>query len=507
MTGYPRPRLAERCPAARSQKGKSPDANDDRDDGARRCGKAHREQRVRVPDGRQVDERDARRHDGDDIVQERDFRAAAGAEIATETEVDAREDAVKDIALQVRAARHDDSRVIREQPDNAVRRVLRDDGDHDAEAHRHRQRIAKRLLRAADLARTDVLRAERRDRREHRRRHEEDKADDLLDDADRRRVRQPAHVRDDRDDEERHLDEAVLQRDWHTDAQDAAQHREVRTEILPRKRNARPAALHIGEREHDTDGLRDDRAPGRAGRPHGERPHEKIVERDIAEAGHRDKVHRTLRIAEPTKDRGDDVVGRDERDAEEADQKIRLRPRCRLKRRLHDTRNRAAKHDQHNGQHDGDHKEQHRRRADGLADPQPVLRANRLRNRDRRPHRQPYDHDGQHVHDLTANRYRRDASRPLKLPDDKEVRHAVERLQEIRKKKRQREIQDIPRHTARCQILTQQKSLLDTIVNTTTMVESRGICACRQRCSEAEPLLATIYKRPQPLIDNTTNDS
>ena len=179
-------------------------------------------------------------------MQERDFRAAAGAEIATETEVDAREDAVKDIALQVRAARHDDGRVIREQPDDAVRRVLRDDRDHDAEAHRHRQRIAKRLLRADDLARTDVLRAERRDRREHRRRHEEDEADDLLDNADRRRVRQPAHVRDDRDDEERHLDEAVLQRDRYTDAQDAAQHREVRTEILPRKQDARPATLHIG---------------------------------------------------------------------------------------------------------------------------------------------------------------------------------------------------------------------------------------------------------------------
>ena len=39
------------------------------------------------------------------------------------------------------------------------------------------------------------------------------------------------------------------------------------------------------------------------------------------------------------------------------------------------------------------------------------------------------------------------------------------------------------------------------------MIESREICACRQRCSEAEPLLATIYKKPQPLIDNTTNDS
>ena len=345
--------------------------------------------------------------------------------------MDAREDAVEDIALQVRAARHDDSRVIREQPDNAVRRVLRDDRDHDAEAHRHRQRIAKRLLRVADLARTDVLRAERRDRREHRRRHEEDEADDLLNDADRCRVRQPAHVRDDRDDKECHLDEAVLQRDRHVDAQDAAQHREVRTEILPRKRNARPAALHIGEREHDTDGLRDDRAPGRASRPHGERPHEEIVERDVAEAGHRDEVHRALCIAETAEDGGDDVVGGDERDAEEADEKIRLCAGYCLYRRFHGAGDPAAQCDQHDGQHERDAEEEHGRRADGRADVPVVLGADSLCDRDGRPHRQPYDHDGQHVHDLTANRDRRDARRSLELADDEEVGHAVERLQEI----------------------------------------------------------------------------
>ena len=47
------------------------DADDDGDEGTCCGGEAHREQGHGVPDGCQVDERDARRHDGDDVVQER----------------------------------------------------------------------------------------------------------------------------------------------------------------------------------------------------------------------------------------------------------------------------------------------------------------------------------------------------------------------------------------------------------------------------------------------------
>ena len=78
--------------------------------------------------------------------------------------MDAREDAVDDIAVEViRAGRHD-GHVACEKREHVLGCELHEDGDEDAEADRDAERIAQRLAHAAVRARTDILRAECRDR-------------------------------------------------------------------------------------------------------------------------------------------------------------------------------------------------------------------------------------------------------------------------------------------------------------------------------------------------------
>ena len=178
-------------------------ADDDRQQRARRRCQPHGQQRRGEVPARQVCARYAHEHHRRDVVHERQLRAADGAEISAEAKVHAGKAAVEDIPAQIRPARRDDGRVMREERDDRFGDELDDDRDEHAEAERDGDGIPQRLQRAAGLARADVLRAERRHRREHGRRHEEQKADDLLHDADGGCVREAAAVGDDGDEQKR----------------------------------------------------------------------------------------------------------------------------------------------------------------------------------------------------------------------------------------------------------------------------------------------------------------
>ena len=74
--------------------------------------------------------------------------------------------------------------------------------------------------------------------------------------------------------------------------------------------------------------------------------------------------------------------------------------------------------------------------------------ADRPADADRDTHRQPHQHDRDHVHELAANGHRRDAGRALKLADDEQVCHTVQRLQKVGEQVGQGEVQHIFKHTA-----------------------------------------------------------
>ena len=62
-----------------------------------------------------------------------------------------------------------------------------------------------------------------------------------------------------------------------------------------------------------------------------------------------------------------------------------------------------------------------------------VLCAHGPANSDRCSHGKAHDHHSDHMHHLTANGHRRCAGHTFKLPDDEQIRHAVQRLQKVRK--------------------------------------------------------------------------
>ncbi len=57
--------------------------------------------------------------------------------------------------------------------------------------------------------------------------------------------------------------------------------------------------------------------------------------------------------------------------------------------------------------------------------------ADRLCNHNGGTHRKSYDHDSQHMHDLTPDGNGGDMCDRIKLSDDKQIRHSVEGLQKV----------------------------------------------------------------------------
>ena len=409
-------------------------------------------------------------------MQKRQLRAADGAEIPAEAKVHAGKAAVEDIPAQVLPARGGDGRVVREQAHDGLGHELDDDRDDDAEAQRDGDGIPQRLQRAAGLARADALRAEGRHRREHGRRHEEQEADDLLHDADGGCVREAAAVGNDGNEQKRDLDQPVLQRDRHADAQDAAHDRPLRAKITPREGDAVPLPADDEQRHDHTDRLRERGAERGARRAHAQRAHEQIVERDVRRARDGDEIHRTLGIPQAAEDGRNDVVRRDQRHAEKADAQIGDRAGYGIGRGGHDRRDRPREREQQPCQHDAQRQKQRRRVADAAGCAPAVARADGLADRDRRAHGEADDHDREHVHDLTADGHGGRAGHALILADDEQVGHAVERLQEIREQIRQRKAHDVAEDAAGREIFLHDICPFawnTAIVNSTTVVESR----------------------------------
>ena len=348
----------------------------------------------------------------------------------------AREDAVPDVAAHVLPAEAHDLRAARargvgEERDGGLRGELHQHGDGGAEGDGDHRGVAQRETRALRLARAEVLRAERGDGGEHRRGHEEEEAHHLFDDADGGRVVQPAHVDYYRDYDEGNLYEAVLERYRDADFQYLPHDGALRPQVAARDGDSAFAARYDEERERYARGLRERRRERRALRPHAEASDEKIVERDVRGAGGGYEVHRAFRVAEAAEYRADYVVGGDEGDAREADFEVGRRAAHGVRGRGHDGDDFIREREEH----DCERKRERHEERDGVAysagGAPAVSRADRAPYRDGRAHREADYHDGQHVHHLRAYRDCRDVRDAAELSRDEEVRHSVERLQEV----------------------------------------------------------------------------
>ena len=361
--------------------------------------------------------------------------------------MDAGEQAIPDVAPQVLPAQPDGFGPggiggIGEKRDHLPGKELHENAADQAEARGDIDGIAQRLAGTVLPARADILRAERRYGGQHGGRHQEQKADDLFHDADRGGVNKPAAVGDDGDEDEGDLDQAILQRHRHADAQNLPHDRATGFEIAFLQRDAGMPPVHGKECRRDADRLGNGGAQRGADRPQPQHTDEQVIQPDIGRAGHRDEVHGASAIPQAPVDGAEDIVGGDEGDADEADGEIGDGPFHRLLRGGHD-------------RHDGPHQKQQsyrkderysREQRDGIADigggPLAVPRADGVPDADGGAHGKSHQHHGEHMHHLAADRDRRSAGDPFVLADDEQIRHAVEGLQKVRKQVRQRKAED-----------------------------------------------------------------
>lgn len=318
QNGWNMPRADEQPPRTDSlartippQYGERGQALDDGQQRAERSRKPHGKQCVGEQPRGDIRARNAHQHNRQRVVHERKVRFLAGAEVAAEAEIHARENAVPDIAAQVLAAEQHDAAVPGEHGDNLLRRKKDDDGN--------RRRIQKRPPRPLLLARAEVLGAQRRDGGKHGRRNKEQHADAFFHDADRSRIVKPAPVREHGYDDERDLYESVLHGDRNADFQDVRRSRLLQNEVAFLEPDSVLPPQNHGKGDGDAHRLRKRRAESRAQRS---QPDEQVVKRDVEDARDGDKVHRAFCVAKPALYGADDIVRGYERNSHEAHHQV-----------------------------------------------------------------------------------------------------------------------------------------------------------------------------------------
>lgn len=135
------------------QNGERGQALDDGQQRVERSRKPHGKQCVGEQPRGDIRARNAHQHNRQRVVHERKVRFLAGAEVAAEAEMHARENAVPDVAAQVLAAEQHDAAVPCEHGDNLLRREKDDDGNLRSVHRRNSRRIQKRLPHPLLLAR------------------------------------------------------------------------------------------------------------------------------------------------------------------------------------------------------------------------------------------------------------------------------------------------------------------------------------------------------------------
>ena len=157
-----------------------------------------------------------------------------------------------------------------------------------------------------------------------------------------------------------------------------------------------------------------------------EKSDKKIIQNNIGNTGNRDKIHGAFGISHSTENGTDHIVCSNTGNSEEADCQIGDGTRDSFDRGRHDRDNRTES------------KTSRRivKSTEAIINSVmvfPVVRearsflsgADRLCNHNGRPHRQSYDHDSQHMHDLTPDGNGGDMCDRIKLSDDKQIRHSV----------------------------------------------------------------------------------
>lgn len=350
---------------------------------------------------------------------------AAGAEIAAETKMNPRKQAIPDISGQILAAGQNHLRFVRKEAHHRSGGKLHGKGGDGSEGGGDGDRIAQGQPCAVIFSGTDILGSQRRYRGEHGGGDEEQHTDDLLHDAYGGGIVQSPSVGEYGDHDKRDLDKAVLHTHGDPYFQKTAHDIASGPQIPPGEPQAAFAPQNKYKGHRHTDSLGQCGAQRGARSSQTEYADKEIVQRNIGGTGHGDKVHGAFGVAHAPKDGTDDVVCGDKGNADKADHEIGSGLRHGFRRCGH------------NGYDGGDRKQQHggkgqrqrHKQCDGVADdgrsPLFFLCAHGLTDQDGGAHGEAHDHHGEHVHDLTAYGDGGGACDAVELSDDKQIGHSV----------------------------------------------------------------------------------
>ena len=195
--------------------------------------------------------------------------------------MNASKNTVKNVTTQILAAETDHRRSVRsagigEQRNDAFRCKLDRDRNKHAKACGEHHRIAQRLNGPLRFARTDILRSQGRNGRQHRRGDQKEETDHFLHNPDRRCVIQSTLIGNNRDNNKSNLNQAVLKRNRDADPQNFPHDRTARLEVAFFQNDA-PAFQNNGKGNNYTDCLRESCTKGCARRPKVQHTHKKIV--------------------------------------------------------------------------------------------------------------------------------------------------------------------------------------------------------------------------------------
>ena len=385
-------------------------------------------------------------------MEKADVRLAAGGKIPGKAEVDPSKNGIHNITADVLAAHQHHGGIGGEAPQQRLGHKLNDQYYGNAVTGGDHGGVFQGLGGALRLACAKVLGRQRRYRRQHGGRHNEHGADDFFHNAHGGRINQAAVVGNDGDNDERDLNAAVLHSDRQADFKNTAQHAFARAEVLAAQPQAGFVPPDAEQGNNNTQGLRKGSAQRSTHRAKGHGTDEKNIQRNIGGAGNGDKVHRAFGIPQTAEDGADDVVCRDERDADEADGQILHRAGNGLCRNTDQADQRAHCGHQHGGKTEGDRHEQGDGVADGGFGIAHIARPHGVADDDGGTHGKPNNDNGQHVHDLAAVGNGGDAVHPAEPAGDVQVSHAVQRLQKVREQIRQGKGQNDFEHAAGCKI-------------------------------------------------------
>ena len=284
-----------------------------------RCCQAHRKKCCWEDLRGQIDTRDTHQRNFKNVMQERQPGFSASIEISAETEMDTRKNAVPDISSQVLPVQPYHIRTtfgvsVRKQRYDGFRRKLNDDGGNHTEANSKQDRIPQCLNCPFRLLSTDILCAQRRNRRKHRGRDQEQKAHYFFNNTNCRRIVQAPVIGNDGNDDKSNLNQVILQGNGNTDFQNLPHYRAVGLEVGFLRNDTLSLQNHSqGHNYADRLGYRCTQRC--SGRTEAEHTYKKIVQADVGSTGYGDKVHRTFAVTHTAENGADNVIRRDKGNA------------------------------------------------------------------------------------------------------------------------------------------------------------------------------------------------